>query len=294
MIDTLRLTAEDALGLLERRRSRRPSCTPPIWPRPGSATTSSTPYLRLVEFDGGSGVPDRAQGRDLDEGRRDDGRLEDPRRLRAGLRLDGRGTLQGSGDAGDRQDEHGRVRDGLVDRELGLRAVAQPVGPEPRARWLGWRHGRGRLRWARALGARLRHRRLDQAAVRALRQRRPPPDLRHGLALRDRRVRVEPRSDRPGREDGARRGASLRDHLRPRRERLDDRRAPRGGRAADRGIARRGCASESRSRSGTCPVSSPASARRSRRRSRPRGRSAPRSASATCRSPSTTGWRATT
>ncbi len=28
-----------------------------------------------------------------------------------------------------RQDEHGRVRDGLVDRELGVRPDAQPVGP---------------------------------------------------------------------------------------------------------------------------------------------------------------------
>ena len=42
---------------------------------------------------------DRAQGRDLDQGRRDDGRLEDPRRLRAGLRLHRRGALQGGGHA---------------------------------------------------------------------------------------------------------------------------------------------------------------------------------------------------
>ena len=37
---------------------------------------------------------DRAQGRDLDERRRDDRRLEDPRRLHPGLRLDRRGPLQ--------------------------------------------------------------------------------------------------------------------------------------------------------------------------------------------------------
>ena len=36
--------------------------------------------------------PDRAQGRDRDEGDRDDRRLEDPRRLRAGVRLDRRGA----------------------------------------------------------------------------------------------------------------------------------------------------------------------------------------------------------
>ena len=41
-----------------------------------------------------------------------------------------------AGPAAARQDEHGRVRDGLVDRELRLRAVAQPVGSDPRARRL--------------------------------------------------------------------------------------------------------------------------------------------------------------
>ena len=57
-------------------------------------------------------------------------------------------------------------------------------------------------------GARLRHRRLDQAAVRALRQRRAAADLRHRLALRRRRVRLEPRPDRPGREERRRLRAS--------------------------------------------------------------------------------------
>ena len=48
-----------------------------------------------------------------------------------------------------RQDEHGRVRDGLVDRELRLLPDAQPVGPRPRAGRLvrrfrgGGRRGRG-------------------------------------------------------------------------------------------------------------------------------------------------------
>ena len=64
---------------------------------------------------------DRAQGRDLDQGRRDDGGLEDPRRLHPGRRLHRRGPLPRGGSPADRQDEHGRVRDGLVDRELGLR-----------------------------------------------------------------------------------------------------------------------------------------------------------------------------
>ena len=44
-----------------------------------------------------------------------------------------------------RQDQHRRVRDGLVDRELRVRAVAQPMGPDARAGRLGRRQrGRGR------------------------------------------------------------------------------------------------------------------------------------------------------
>ena len=76
-------------------------------------------------------------------------------------------------------------------------------------------------------GARLRHGRLDQAAVRALRQRRPAPDLRHRQPLRRRRVRVQPRPGRPRREERPRLRAALRDHRRPRRGRLDDRRRAR-------------------------------------------------------------------
>ena len=41
--------------------------------------------------------------------------------------------------AAPRQDEHRRVRDGLVDRELGVRPVAQPLGPDARPGRLGRR-----------------------------------------------------------------------------------------------------------------------------------------------------------
>ena len=88
---------------------------------------------------------DRAQGRHLDEGHPHDGRLEDPRELRPGLRLDRRRALPRREHARARQDEHRRVRDGLVDRELGVRPDAQPVGPDPRPGRLGRRlRGRGR------------------------------------------------------------------------------------------------------------------------------------------------------
>ena len=69
-------------GDVERRRS----CTRAYAARDDDVHA----YLARLDYDGRRGHPDRAQGRDRDEGRRDDGRLEDPRGLRPGLRLDGR------------------------------------------------------------------------------------------------------------------------------------------------------------------------------------------------------------
>ena len=169
---------------------------------------------------------DRGQGRDRDQGHPYDGRLEDARELRAGVRRDGRRALQGAGAARAREDEHRRVRDGLVDRELRVRPDPQPVGPDARAGRLRRRQRGGRVGGARAVGARLRHGRLDQAAGGAVRQRRPAPDLRNGLALRRRRVRLVARPGRSGREERARLRVPLLDHLGPRRERHDDGRRP--------------------------------------------------------------------
>ena len=58
--------------------------------------------------------------------------------------------------------------------------------------------------------------------VGAVRERRPAADLRHRLALRDRRVRLVARPGRAGREDGARLRAPVLDHRRARPGRLDD------------------------------------------------------------------------
>ena len=131
------------------------------------------------------------------------------------------------GDA--RQAELRRVRDGLVQRELGLRAGAQPVGHGPRARRLVGRLGRGGRGAAGAGGHRHRHRRLDPPAGQLLRHHRHQADLWRVLALRHDRLRLQPR---PGRPDGAHgrglRAAAARDErLRP--ARLDQRRAPGAG-----------------------------------------------------------------
>ena len=138
----------------------------------------------------------RRQGPLLHRGRAEPGRLADPRGLPAAVHRDvGRAAAGRRRDAA-RQDQPGRVRDGLLERELRLRAGAEPVGPHARAGRLVGRQRRRRRRRARAVGARHRHRRLDPPARRALRDRRPEADLRHGLALRDDRVRLVAR---PGR-----------------------------------------------------------------------------------------------
>ena len=70
------------------------------------------------------------------------------------------------------QDEPRRVRHGLVDGELGVRSDPQPARPDPGAgRVLGRQRG-GRRRRVRAARPRLRHRRLDPPAGRAVRRRR--------------------------------------------------------------------------------------------------------------------------
>ena len=71
-----------------------------------------------------------------------------------------------------RQAQHGRVRDGLVERELRVQAGAQPLGPHARAGRLVGRLGRGGGGGAVRGRARHRHGRLDPAAGGAVRRRR--------------------------------------------------------------------------------------------------------------------------
>ena len=274
-------------------RSPLQSSTLHIWTRSASETASCIAFCPPSTGPMETG-PDRPQGRHLDEGRRDDGRLQDPLGLRARVRLDRCRALQGRRADAPRKDEPGRVRDGFLDGELGVRPVAEPLGPHACPRRLrGW-FGRGCECGAGAVGPRLGHGWIDQAALGALRERRSAPDLRNGLALRNRGVRVESRPGRAGGKDRARCRAPVFDHRRSRSARLDDGRAPGAGtssrrrfacgrphRGSDRVERGRGHRAGSRNRGRAGDPHSPRS-------------SAPTSAPARFRSRSGTGCRATT
>ena len=79
-LDTLRLTAEEALGLLERKEVSGAELHRAYLDAVAERDGELHCYLRTVEDARRRRRPDRAQGRDLDQGHRDDGRLEDPRR----------------------------------------------------------------------------------------------------------------------------------------------------------------------------------------------------------------------
>ena len=153
-----------------------------------------------------------------------------------------------------REDQPGRVRDGLLDRELGLRADAQPVGPHARPRRLLGRQRRGGRRRPRAVGARHRHRRLDPPARRAVRRRRAETHLRDGLALRHDRLRLLARPGRAAHARRHRRGAAARATW----SAATPATRPRCGLpAADRAADAPSASTASRS---ACPASSPARA----------------------------------
>ena len=128
-VDTLRLTAEEAIGWSSAARSRRPSCTRAYRDAIDERDGELHAYLTRRRARGRR-HPDRAQGRDRDEGRPRRPPARRSSRATCRLRLDRRGALQGARADAARQDEHRRVRDGLLDRELGLRPDPQPVGPE--------------------------------------------------------------------------------------------------------------------------------------------------------------------
>ncbi len=149
-------------------------------------------------------------------------RLADPRGLpRAVRRAHHRAAARGRrGDP--RQDQHGRVRDGLVDRALG--ATGPTANPWALDRVPGGSSGGSAAAVAAyhaPLVDRHRHRRLDPPAGGAVRHRRDEADVRAGQPLRDRRVRQLARPDRAVRPRRARRGGAAPRRRRSRRARLD-------------------------------------------------------------------------
>ncbi len=132
--------------------------------------------------------------------------------------------LTQAGAADPRQDQHGRVRDGLVDRELARSARRTTRGTSTRTPG-GSSGGSAAAVAAREVlrRARHRHRRLDPPAGGALRRRRAEADLRPRLALRRHRLRVSS-LDQVGplaRDRRATARALLAGHRRPRPARLD-------------------------------------------------------------------------
>ena len=182
--------------------------------------------------------PDRGQGRARHQGSADHVWLEDPRGLGSAVRRDGGPAPEGGRTPDPRKDQHGRVRDGLLDRALGVRTDPQPVGPRPHPRrlrrWLG--RGGGRLHGTAC--DRHRHRRLDPPARRRHRHGRGEADLRRGLPLRAGRDGQLARPGRTSHPHGARCRDAARDRRRPRPARLDEHRP--AGPAGHRVGVRRG------------------------------------------------------
>ena len=149
----------------------------------------------------------RAQGQPVHPRHGDHGRLANPRALRSAVQRYSRRAAR-RGRRGDRrQDQLRRVRDGIVDREFGVRSDEEPVGARSHAGRLERRIGRSRRGADGTARARLRHRRFDSTAGRALRRRRAQAYLRPGFALWPARVRLVTRSDRTICHVGGGRGA---------------------------------------------------------------------------------------
>ncbi len=244
--------------------------------------------------------PDRAQGPRLRPGRPVHGRLADPGGLPVTVRRPHHRAAARRRRGHPGQDQHGRVRDGLVDGALRIRAYGEPVGARSRAGRQQRGLGGGRRGLPRSAVDRDGHRRLHPAAGGPDRDRRAQADVRSGQPLRDRGVRELARPDRAVRAGRPRRRRAAARRGRARRARLDVLARTRAGRPCwasrpattkprARCVASASVCPASTSSPAWSPASRPASARPSRR-SRPPARSSRRSRS---RTPTTASRRTT-
>ena len=181
----------------------------------------------------------RAQGHPGDRRDAHDVRLAHARELRVAVRR-ARGRPPGPRrHRARRQDQHGRVRHGLVERDVVLRSGEESLAHGLCARRQFRRHGGGRRGAAGAGRHGHRHRRLDPPAGRHVGHLRPEAHVWGVLPLRTRRVRVQPRPGRSLRAYRTRPRAVAERDGGPRQPRLDLARPPcRGLRADPRGATR--------------------------------------------------------
>ena len=274
-----------------RRPARRPA--PRLPPprrrgRPGEGPRRRRPARRPASPSGAlAGVPVAIKDVLCTKGEPDHLRQPDARGLPAALRRHRDPRLERGRRRPRRQDEHGRVRDGLVDREQRLRPDPQPLGPGAHPRRLLGRLGRGGRRRLRPALARLRHRRLDPPARRPLRDRRPQADLRPRQPLRPDRLRQLARPDRPVRPRPRRRRPAAERHRRPRPDGRDERRRAGARLPGRRSTPRPSRSGSAWSASSSARGSTPRSRRPSARRSGSTRRPARRSRRSRCRTRST-------
>ena len=198
----------------------------------------SQPGVRALE-----GIPLGVKDSLLHQGRALDRMLAHPAQFRAHLRIDRHAEPLGRGRGHARQAQHGRVRDGLLQRDELFRAVRQPMARrgqhgEVRARRLVRRlggGGRGRVLPGRhGIG----YRRLDPPAGRVYRHGRHQAHLWPLLALGHDRLRVLARSGGAARPLGQGRGAAPANHGELRSEGLDQRQPARAGFREGAGLSR--------------------------------------------------------
>ncbi len=217
-----RRRAGGAPGRHRRRRRRGPRL------QPGHGRRGPGPGRRRRPAGGRRGRPRPAgrgaggpEGQPVHPGRAHHLLVPHPRGVAAPLRRHGGDPPAAGRGGGGGQDQHGRVRHGLVHRDLGVRTDPQPPRHRPGPGGILGGIGRRRGRRVRPPGPRLGHRGIDPPAGRPVRGGGHEAHLRHGVPLRPGGLRQLAGPDRAVRHHGGRRRPPLRRHRRPRPRRLD-------------------------------------------------------------------------